>query len=88
MKTEGWFYSVLAFFYLFLMSRIFLTDAIPYDYSFNTELQVRKSKIGNEFVVANQRNQSYDSVSQEFILDEEKLYTFSGADAAILAGLG
>lgn len=128
MKTDGWCYSVLAFFYLFLMSQIFLTDAVPYDYSFNTKclenpdnpqynggivvnpdlkdglngwasygnakLQVRTSKIGNEFVVANHRNRSFDSVSQEFILDREKLYTFSAwlqishGEATVLATFG
>ncbi|KAI3707965.1 hypothetical protein L2E82_36932 [Cichorium intybus] len=43
----------------------------------NAKLQVRRSETGNEFIVAYQRNQSFDSVSQEFFMDKEKLYTFS-----------
>ncbi|KAK9054721.1 hypothetical protein SSX86_025800 [Deinandra increscens subsp. villosa] len=41
------------------------------------KLQWRTEETGNEFVVARLRNQSFDSVSQEFFLDKEKLYTLS-----------
>lgn len=44
----------------------------------NAKLQVQRSETGNEFIVAHQRNQSFDSASQEFFMDHEKLYTFSG----------
>ncbi|KAL4579984.1 hypothetical protein LXL04_016156 [Taraxacum kok-saghyz] len=43
----------------------------------NVKLEVRVSETGNEFIVSYQRNRSFDSVSQEFFLDHEKLYTFS-----------
>ncbi|KAI3755467.1 hypothetical protein L1987_55268 [Smallanthus sonchifolius] len=43
----------------------------------NAKLQLRTSETGNEFVIARQRNQSFDSVSQQFFLDKDKLYTFS-----------
>ncbi|KAK9054722.1 hypothetical protein SSX86_025801 [Deinandra increscens subsp. villosa] len=43
----------------------------------NAKLQLRTEESGNEFVVARLRNQSFDSVSQEFFLDKEKLYTLS-----------
>ncbi|KAL4581112.1 hypothetical protein LXL04_017321 [Taraxacum kok-saghyz] len=43
----------------------------------NAKLEVRKSETGNDFIVAYQRNQSFDSASQEFFMDQEKLYTFS-----------
>ncbi|GKA76424.1 carbohydrate-binding, CenC-like protein [Tanacetum coccineum] len=110
MKTAGWCYSVLVF-YFFFMSSEFVADAVPYDYRFNSEclenpdkpqynggivvnpelkegltgwtsfgkakLQVRGSQRENEFVVAYQRNRTYDSVSLEFFLDQQKLYTFS-----------
>ncbi|CAH1444289.1 unnamed protein product [Lactuca virosa] len=58
----------------------------------NAKLQVRRSETGNEFIVAHQRNQSFDSVSQEFFMDHEKLYMFSawvqishGDDATVVA---
>ncbi|CAI9303474.1 unnamed protein product [Lactuca saligna] len=58
----------------------------------NAKLQVQRSETGNEFIVAHQRNQSFDSASQEFFMDHEKLYTFSawvqisnGDDAIVVA---
>ncbi|KAL7583308.1 hypothetical protein Lser_V15G45005 [Lactuca serriola] len=58
----------------------------------NAKLQVQRSETGNEFIVAHQRNQSFDSASQEFFMDHEKLYTFSawvqishGDDATVVA---
>ncbi|CAI9304178.1 unnamed protein product [Lactuca saligna] len=58
----------------------------------NPKLEVRRSKTGNEFIVAYQRNRSVDSVSQKFFMDKEKLYTFSawvqvshGDDAIVVA---
>ncbi|KAJ9551984.1 hypothetical protein OSB04_016029 [Centaurea solstitialis] len=43
----------------------------------NAKLQVQRSETGNVFAVAYRRNQSFDSISQEFFLDKKKLYTFS-----------
>ncbi|XP_071727057.1 endo-1,4-beta-xylanase 5-like [Rutidosis leptorrhynchoides] len=43
----------------------------------NAKLKLQTSQNGNQFVVAHQRNRSFDSVSQKFVLDHNKLYTFS-----------
>ncbi|KAI3496815.1 hypothetical protein L1887_39192 [Cichorium endivia] len=58
----------------------------------NAKLQVRRSETGNEFIVASHRNRSFDSVSQDFFMEHEKLYTFSawvqishGDDATVVA---
>ncbi|KAI3702324.1 hypothetical protein L6452_28058 [Arctium lappa] len=57
----------------------------------NAKLRIRRSDTGNGFAVAYQRNQSFDSISQEFFLDQEKLYTFSAwvqisdGDATVVA---
>lgn len=56
-----------------------LKDGLKGWTSFGTaKLQLRTSETGDEFIVAYQRNQSFDSVSQEFFMDQKKLYTFSG----------
>nr|XP_043630116.1 endo-1,4-beta-xylanase 5-like [Erigeron canadensis] len=57
----------------------------------NAKLRLGRSQTGNDFIVAHQRKQSFDSVSQEFFLDHEKLYTFSAwvqisyGDATVVA---
>ncbi|KVI01923.1 Carbohydrate-binding, CenC-like protein [Cynara cardunculus var. scolymus] len=57
----------------------------------NAKLQIRRSETGNGFAVAYRRNQSFDSISQEFFLDHQKLYTFSAwvqishGDATVVA---
>lgn len=44
----------------------------------DANIEHRQSDDGNKYIVALNRKQSFHSFSQEFNLEKDKLYTFSG----------